>query len=127
MVQPSKPLVENLLRVFRAHYRYYGERPTLSRLALREMMFYAEGPEAEKFLKTRERLIVLLDDIVRFAVEHKEIAPREDTRLIAWMTFSLYQIEIRRWLSGDKFDLTSGIEYLRRQLAVLVQGLSPQR
>jgi AcrR family transcriptional regulator len=127
MVQPSKPLVENLLRVFRAHYRYYGERPTLSRLALREMMFYAEGPEAGKFLKTRERLIVLLDDIVRFAIEHKEIAPHEDSKLIAWVIFSIFQIEIRHWLSSDKLDFTAGVEYLRRQLALLVEGLSPRR
>jgi AcrR family transcriptional regulator len=127
LVQPSKPLVDNLLRVFRAHYRYYSERPTLSRLTLREMMFYAEGPEAGKFLKTRERLILLLDDIVRFAIERKEIAPREDSKLITWVIFSIYQIEIRHWLSGNKLDLPAGVEGLRRQLVLLVEGLSPRR
>ena len=51
MVKPIGSMLDNLLRVFRAHYRYFGQRPALSRLALREMIFYAAGPEATKFLK----------------------------------------------------------------------------
>jgi len=50
MVQPTRSMPDNLMRVFRAHYRYFGQRPALSRLALREMIFYAGGPEAKKFL-----------------------------------------------------------------------------
>jgi hypothetical protein len=64
---------------------------------------------------------------VRFAIEHKEIAPHEDSKLIAWVIFSIFQIEIRHWLSSDKLDFTAGVEYLRRQLALLVEGLSPRR
>ena len=126
MVKPIGSMLDNLLRVFRAHYRYFGQRPALSRLALREMIFYAAGPEATKFLKTRERLIGLISEIVEFAIEQKEISPQEDPKTIAWIIFSIYQIEIRHWLSTDELDIKRGIAFLRRQLVLLMNGLSPR-
>ncbi len=125
LVRPGRPMLENLLRVFRAHYRYFGQKPALSRLALREMIFYAAGPQAKRFLKTRERLIGLIREIVDMAIEEKSIAPPEDSRLIAWVIFSIYQIEIRQWLSADELDITRGVAQLRRQLVLLMNGLSP--
>ena len=119
-------MLDNLLRVFRAHYRYFGQRPALSRLALREMIFYAAGPEATKFLKTRERLIGLISEIVEFAIEQKEISPQEDPKTIAWIIFSIYQFEVRHWLSTDELDIKRGIAFLRRQLVLLMDGLSPR-
>src|SRR5208282_6323802 len=71
LVRPGRPMLENLLRVFRAHYRYFAQKPALSRLALREMIFYAAGPQAKRFLKTRERLIELIREIVDMAIEEK--------------------------------------------------------
>jgi AcrR family transcriptional regulator len=125
LVQETRTMLENLMRIFRAHYRYYCRRPTLSRLALREMMFYAAGAQAEKFLSTRERLIALIESVVTLAIDKKEIAPREDTKLVAWVIFSIYQIEIRHWLSTDDLDVGKGVDFLKRQLILLVEGLSP--
>jgi AcrR family transcriptional regulator len=125
LVQESRPMLDNLVRIFRAHYRHFGERPALSRLALREMMFYATGPEAQKFLTTRERLIALIERVVTIAIDRKEIAPRDDAKLIAWVIFSLYQIEIRHWLMTEELDLAKGVDFLKRQLVLLVDGLSP--
>src|SRR5580700_11541253 len=48
-VRPERPMLDNLLRVFQWHYRYFAQEPQLSRLALREMSFYDTGPEAQKF------------------------------------------------------------------------------
>jgi AcrR family transcriptional regulator len=127
LVQERRPLLDNLMRVFRAHYRYFGQRPTLSRLALREMMFYAAGPQAQKFLSTRERLIALIETIVTLAVDNKEISPREDPKLVAWVIFSIYQIEIRHWLSSNDLELAKGIDFLKRQLILFGEGLSPRR
>ena len=126
LVQPSRSLVDNLLRVFRVHYRYFGHRPTLSRFALREMMFYATGPEAKKFLKTRERLIALIADVITLATNQKEISPQEDAKLIAWVILSIYQIEIRHWLSSTDLDITKGVNFLKRQLVLLMNGLAPR-
>ena len=91
------------------------------------MIFYAIGPQAKKFLSTRERLIALIENIVRLAIDKKEIAPKEDAKLVAWVIFSLYQIEIRHWLSADDLDVNRGVDFLKRQLILLVDGLSPSR
>src|ERR1700691_4985390 len=126
LVRPDRPMLENLLRVFQAHYRYFGRQPTLSRLALREMNFYATGAEAQRFLTTRERLVALISEIVRTAIERKAISSKEDSKLIAWVIFSIYQIEIRHWLSSDELNAARGLDYLRRQLVLLMTGLSPR-
>jgi len=125
-VRPDRPMLENLLRVFRLHYRYFGQEPTLSRLALREMSFYDTGPEAQKFLKTRERLITLIGEIVHMAIDGKEISPQEDASLIGWVIFSIYQFELRHWLSSKELNIPRGVKYLRRQLVLLMTGLSPR-
>src|SRR6516164_8038263 len=39
-VEDSASVLENLLRVARLHYRLFAQQPTLSRLVLREMVFY---------------------------------------------------------------------------------------
>ena len=127
LVEKRRSLLDNLMRVFRAHYRYFGRRTTLSRLALREMVFYAAGPQAQRFLSTRERLIALIETIVTLAIDKKEIAPREDAKLVAWVIFSIYQVEIRHWLSSEDMDLNRGVDFLKRQLVLLAEGLSPRR
>jgi AcrR family transcriptional regulator len=126
LVSPDRPMLENLLRVFKEHYRYFGREPALSRLALREMNFYAAGPEARKFLKTRESLISLINEIVDMAIDGKAISTREDSGLIAWVIFSIYQIEIRHWLSSNELNMARGLDYLRRQLILLMNGISPR-
>lgn len=127
LVRSDRPMLDNLLRVFKEHYRYFGREPALSRLALREMNFYAAGPEARKFLKTRERLISLINEIVDMAVERKDIATPEDSSLIAWVIFSIYQIEVRHWLSSNELSMARGLDYLRRQLILLMNGMSPRQ
>jgi AcrR family transcriptional regulator len=127
LARKPRSMLDKLVQIFRAHYRYFGQRPALSRLALREMMFYATGPEAKKFLSTRERFIGLIETVVALAIGQKEIAPQADAKLIAWVIFSLYQIEIRHWLSSEELDITKGVDFLKRQLILLMDGLSPRR
>jgi AcrR family transcriptional regulator len=125
-VRPDRPMLDNLLRAFQPHYRYFAEEPALSRLALREMSFYAGGPEAKKFLKTRERLVALIAEIVRGALDRKAISSTEGPNLIAQVIFSIYQVEVRHWLSSDELNLARGLNALRRQLKLLMHGLSPR-
>ena len=90
-------------------------------------MFYATGPEAQKFLNTRKRLIALIENVVTLSIDQKEVAPHVDAKLVAWVIFSLYQIEIRHWLSSDELNITKGVDFLKRQLILLMDGLSPRR
>src|SRR6516164_2835901 len=125
-VRAERPMLDNLLWIFQWHYRYFAQEPQLSRLVLREMSFYDTGPEAQKYLKTRERLIALITDIVRIAFDEKAISSTERPELIAWVIFSIYQIEVRHWLASDELNLRRGLNALRRQLVLLMNGLSPR-
>jgi AcrR family transcriptional regulator len=122
----GRPMLENLLQLFRGYYEYFAEEPRLSRLALREMTFYALGPEAKRFLMMRERVIALVEDMVQAAVIRREISPKESVSLVAWVIFAIYQVEVRRWLSSDKLSIKIGLASLRRQLKLLMTGLSPR-
>src|SRR5215813_13377117 len=73
-VAESASLLDNLLRVARIHYEFFAQQPALSRLVLREMVFYESGTQAGRFQKTRERLIDLLGRIAATAMAQKTIA-----------------------------------------------------
>jgi AcrR family transcriptional regulator len=126
-VSPSASLLENLLGVFRHHYDYFARQPALSRLMLREMIFYESGAQARPFQKTREALIALVGDIIRLAIEQDSVVSIEPPQFVGWTIFCIYQVELRRWLACDELDLTEGLDRLRRALALLITGLNPDK
>jgi hypothetical protein len=124
-VRPDRPLVENLLAALRPLYDYFAEQPVLSRLVLREMFFYDTGRQARRFQETREQMIRLCTDLVKQAVARNEVAPSEDPKFVGLMAFSVYQVEIRRWLTNETLIVDEGIGALRRALRLLMNGLRP--
>jgi AcrR family transcriptional regulator len=118
------PLLDNFLAVFSLFYRYYAQHPHLSRLILREMIFYESGEQAKRFLASRERLIALSGRIVRQAIASGEIKSDEDPDFIGWLVFSVYGAEVRRWLWTGKPGLRAGLTGLRRTLALFIRGLA---
>jgi len=126
-VEETASLLDNLLRVARIHYEFFAQQPALSRLVLREMVFYESGTQAGRFQKTRERLIDLLGRIVATAMTQKMIVASEEPRFIGWTVFSIFQVELRRWLSDDDPDLQQGLQILERALRLLITGLTPTK
>ena len=124
-VRDDASCLQNLMTVFRHHYEFFGRQPELSRLTLREMMFYDTGQQANRFQTTRERVIRLIDAVVKEALDRKTIYSSESSRFIGWVIFCIYQIELRRWLAVSKQDLEEGLAALRRALILFMQGLSP--
>lgn len=122
----DRSILDGLLNIFQRYYQYFAREPALSRLCLREMAFYASGPEATRFLRMRERLISLIELVVHSAMDRKEIATKEPVSLVAGVIFAIYQVEIRRWLSSDDLNTRSGLTSLRKQLKLLIDGLSPR-
>ena len=41
---------------------------------------------------------------------------------IGWIAFCIYQVELRRWLTSENPDLTSGIKRLERALKLYLAG-----
>lgn len=126
-IEATASLLDNLLRVARIHYEFFAQQPALSRLVLREMAFYESGSQADRFQKTRERLIDLLGRIAAMAMAQQTIAVSEEPRLVGWTLFSIFQVELRRWLSDDDPDLQEGLHILERAFRLLITGLAPTK
>ena len=124
-VSEQASLLENLLDVSRRHYEFFQRQPALSRLVLREMVFYDSGAQAGRFQKTRERLIELIGHAVQLAVSQKEVSASETPKFIGWTIFCIFQVELRRWLSHDDPNLREGMEALQRALTLFIRGMNP--
>jgi AcrR family transcriptional regulator len=124
-ISADASLISNLLMVFRDHYEYFARQPDLSRLMLREMLFYDSGQQANRFKSIRERFFSVICETVRLAKEQRTIAPSEDERTVGWVLFCIYQVELRRWLSDGQLTVKAGMTSLERALRLFISGLSP--
>jgi AcrR family transcriptional regulator len=122
----ERSLFQNIMTVLRIHYEYFSRLPVLSRQALREMYFYQSGKQAERFMRTRERLSGLLERLIEEASVARVIHSDESTQAISQTIFAIYQVDLRRWLSTDDLNLDSAMEHLGHQLKVVMNGLSPR-
>jgi len=121
-VDPKEPLIDNLLAVAKLHYRFFGRQPAISRLVLREMIFYDSGAQAPPFHKTRDRLIRLFGRTTELAIANDEIAPSEPALFAGWTLFCIFQVELRRWLANDVTHICSGLNELERAFQMLMVG-----
>ena len=121
-IDPKAPLLDNLLAVAKLHYQFFGRQPALSRLALREMIFYESGAQAAPFQKTRERLIRLFGHTIELAIANGEVAPQEPPQVAGWTVFCIFQVELRRWLANDVIHPRAGLSALERALGLLIAG-----
>jgi AcrR family transcriptional regulator len=121
--RPGQPLVDQLLAVFRVHYRWLGEKPALARILLQELTFYSSGKQAATFLGIRKRLIDGLDALVRAAQRTRRIRSREDPAVIARHIFFVYSASLRWWIAAPRPNPGKGIADLRRLLRLQVDGL----
>jgi AcrR family transcriptional regulator len=123
-ISSDSSLMTNLMVVFGNHYRYFMQQPELSRLMLREMLFYDSGQQSNRFKTTREKVISLVCRSVSFAKENKSLAKSCDEQLAGWVLFCIYQVELRNWLATDVLDLDAALARLRRALQVCLVGLA---
>lgn len=126
-IHPDNSLLANLLVILRRHYEYFAQNPVLSRAALREMYFYQSGTQADRFNRTRHALRHLLIDLIADALAAGVIRSSETADIIAQIIFAIYQVDLRIWLSDGELDLDRGTDRLRRQIEVVLNGLSPQK
>jgi AcrR family transcriptional regulator len=114
--------LQNLLSIFRQHYRFFSKQPALSRLLLREMTFYDSGRQAQRFQRTRERNIQLVGWVVRQALDQNVINIEEDPEFAGWVAFCIFQVELRRWLMTKEPSVPAGMIRLERALRLCMEG-----
>jgi len=121
--RPDQPLVEQLLAVFRVHYRWLGEKPALARILLQELTFYSSGKQASTFLGIRKRLIDGIEQLIETAQKQKRIKSSESAALIARHIFFVYSASLRWWIAAPRPDPQKGLADLRRLLKLQFAGL----
>ena len=121
--RPDQSLVEQLLAVFRVHYRWFATKPALARILLQELTFYSSGKQAATFLGIRKRLIDGLEALVRAAQRARRIRSREDPAVIARCIFFVYSASLRWWIAAPRPNPEKGVADLRRLLKLQADGL----
>ena len=121
--RPGQALLEQLLAVFRVHYRWLAGKPALARILLQELTFYSSGKQAATFLGIRKRLIDGIEQLVRQAQARGRIGTREKPSLIARHIFFVYSASLRWWIVARKPRPGDGLADLRRLLRLQIEGL----
>jgi AcrR family transcriptional regulator len=99
----KRTLRRELVRIAKAFFDYYAQRPVLSRALLRESLF-AEPPWAARFaaqIADVHRHVASLADRSR---ERGEVDARTDGALLAAAFFSFYYFALLAWLQGGHGD-----------------------
>jgi AcrR family transcriptional regulator len=121
--RPGQPLVDQLLAVFRVHYRWLATKPALARILLQELTFYSTGKQAATFHAIRKRLIDGIEALVRAAQRARKIRSREEAAVIARHIFFVYSASLRWWIAAPRPDPAKGVADLRRLLKLQFDGL----
>lgn len=122
--RPRRPLADQLLAVFRVHYRWLAAKPALARILLQELTFYSSGKQAATFHSIRKRLIDGVESLVGKAQENGSVRRDEKASLIARHIFFVYSASLRWWIAAPRPDPEKGVADLRRLLKLQFHGLT---
>jgi AcrR family transcriptional regulator len=125
MPAPRQPLLDQLLAIAKRHYDYFAKDPPLSRIMLKELVFYSEGKQAAAFQEIRERLLSGIEKFVRAAQKEGRIRSAENPKIITRHLFFVFSAEIRWWIANPHPDPVAGLRDLRRLLELQFKGLQP--
>jgi AcrR family transcriptional regulator len=123
--EPHQPLLDQLLAISKCHYDYFGKDPALSRIMLKELVFYSEGKQAAAFQEIRGRLLSGIEKFVRAAQKDGRILSTENPKVITRHLFFTFSAAIRWWIANPQPDPLSGLKDLRRLLELQFRGLQP--
>jgi AcrR family transcriptional regulator len=122
--QRNRSLQHNFIAFCAVFYRVLQAQPDLSKLVFRELLFYDSGIHSVRALANRARTLKSIEALVVNARERGEIRLPEPPDFIAWLLFSVFQAENRRWLGLERRDLEEGLSHLWSSVAVVLNGLS---
>jgi TetR/AcrR family transcriptional regulator, cholesterol catabolism regulator len=120
----NQSLQHNFLRFCAIFYKVLHARPALSKLVFRELLFYESGVHSIRAAANRARTLKNIEALVVNAQERGEIGSGQEPEFVAWLLFSIFQAENRRWLALERRSLDEGLTHLWRSVALLANGLS---
>ena len=123
--QKKGAFLDRLLTFFRCFYRFFARQPALSRFVLRELTFYVEGKQGERFQHWRIMLLQRLVALTAAAQNEGQLGRDESAETLACAIFATYSTELRDWLGADAPALKTGLAQLRRMLRLHIEGFAP--
>ncbi|HEU0045407.1 TetR/AcrR family transcriptional regulator [Sphingomonas sp.] len=114
-------VVDRLMALFSGYYALYGRERDMSRAVLRELNFFSEGAEAQKFLGHRDLFIAAVQEQFAHGIETGELRAIP-VDVAGRAVFALYAWEVRRWLAADHPSLARGLLDLRTLLDTVIEG-----
>lgn len=122
------PLLKRLVAYFKLRYRYWASEPRLARPALRETAEFLAadntgGDDAQRFYARTPLTLGHIEEMVRAAQVTGEVDSTAPAHDIASLVFSLYLIEVRRWLHDEPPRLATGIARLEVVLGLFFRGV----
>jgi AcrR family transcriptional regulator len=116
------PLLDQLTELFRHYYIFYNRNQGLAHILLREIFFFGIGRQAARTKDAVSSTLVRLTAVIGAAQKTGEIRTTEDASQIARLLYSIYQIEVRRWVDNEPLDVDEGVATLRKMLALALRG-----
>jgi AcrR family transcriptional regulator len=120
-------ILENFVVFSAYHYAALSVEPTLSKLILRELLFYDSGIQAIRAIENRALLLKNLETMIEISSARGEIELPVQASVVCSILFEILQGEIRRWLGTGVLDLLEGIGRLWTSAALVINGISKQR
>jgi AcrR family transcriptional regulator len=123
---PEDDLLDQLLFIFEARYRYWGSDPDLALHGLIMARDSHVTPESRiAYYENRRRpLQGRLRELVRAQQARGTIRADEDPEIVAQLIHAIYNGALRVWLRSDKVDVEAGIHKLRQLLRLALEGVS---
>jgi AcrR family transcriptional regulator len=120
-------IIDQLIHVFDARYRYWSKDPDLSLHALQELIISREfmatpGSHLAEYVARRVHLIDGITGLVRAQQARGALDSNVDPELIARMANAIYNAALRTWLRMTNPVLADGLAELRQLLRVAVDG-----
>ena len=125
-IQTDRSLLDNLIVFGAYHYRALGAQPALSKLILRELLFYDSGVQAVRAFENRALFWKNLESMIQSAHDRGEVALVVKGEKMARVLFAILQAEIRHWLALDDRDLVAGLAELWTSASLVICGISTQ-
>jgi AcrR family transcriptional regulator len=120
----DRGLLHNFVAFCAVFYKAIEAEPKLSKLVFRDLSFYDSEIHSAAVLKNRLRTLKGIESLVVAAHEKGEISLPAPPDFIAWLLFSVFQAENRRWLALERRNLETGLGHLWTSVAILLNGFA---
>jgi AcrR family transcriptional regulator len=122
--RPRDAPLDQLIAIFREHYKWLAAQPELARILLQELTFYSSGKQAATFHSIRKRLIDGIEELITKAQQAKKLRNDVPAAVVSRHIFFVYSASLRWWVAAPKPDPNKGVADLRRLLKLQLEGLA---